>query len=130
MFIDLPLRTCEREASILGELNRNDDGTESAASIGIPAMTALGTSSNEARPLTIRTVPRSGSILLRVAWPDHLVDRVVLAYVLTDDDELSAGRKEPSSVRSASPVEGSLRFSESVRHLRQHVDPADGSRLR
>ena len=39
----------------------SEDGAETAASKGIPAMTAFCTSSNDARPLTIRTVSRRGS---------------------------------------------------------------------
>ncbi len=50
----------------------SEDGAETAASIGIPAITAFCTSSKDARPLTIRTVPRSGSSPERRACPTTL----------------------------------------------------------
>lgn len=47
----------------------SDDRAETAARIGIPAITAFCTSSNEARPLTIKTVPRRGIRSAAIAQP-------------------------------------------------------------
>ncbi len=50
----------------------SDEGAETAASNGIPAIAAFCTSSNDARPLTISAVPDSGTSPPRVAQPTTL----------------------------------------------------------
>jgi hypothetical protein len=50
----------------------SDDGAGTAASTGIPAITAFCTSSKDARPLTSSTQPASGSLPSRSAQPTTL----------------------------------------------------------
>lgn len=51
---------------------RLDDGAETAAKDGIPAITAFCTSSKEARPLTISVLPRCGRRPSSSAQPEEL----------------------------------------------------------
>ena len=48
------------EPGLAGQVDRERDGADTAASTGIPAITAFWASSNDARPLTSSTVPVSG----------------------------------------------------------------------
>jgi len=61
MFIDDPRRKPINVSPIsLARSTASDDGADTAARAGTPAITAFCTSSNEARPLTISVVPLSG----------------------------------------------------------------------
>src|ERR1044072_5345329 len=75
----------------------SDDGAETAASTGIPAIAAFCTSSNDARPDTISTVPPSGTRPSSSAHPVALST----ALCLPTSSRTTSG--SPPTVKRAAP---------------------------
>src|SRR5579859_575044 len=78
----------------------SEDGAETAASTGMPARTAFCTSSNEARPLTSSTHPRSGSLSCRSAQPMTLSTALCLP---TSSRTASSSPEGPNTPAACSP---------------------------
>jgi hypothetical protein len=70
----------------------SDDGADTAASTGTPAIAAFWTSSNEARPDTISTVPAAGTRFSSSAQP------MALSTALWRPTSSRATRSSPSAV--------------------------------
>ena len=79
----------------LARSTASEDGAETAARMGMPAMTAFWVSSNDARPLTSRTVPRQGDSVVLDGPADDLVDGIVAADVLADDEHVPSASNRP-----------------------------------
>ena len=70
-----------------------EEGAQTAASSAMPAVTAF-LPVRRKRPLTMRTLPRSGSMPERRPWPTTLVDGVVAAGVLPEAPQRALGGEE------------------------------------
>ena len=99
-FMELPRRnpTRVRPASSASSA-ASDDGADTAARTGMPAVTAFWTSSNEARPLTSRREAGQRQLPLAQRPADHLVDGIVPADVLAQRQQLAIGREQPGRVQ-------------------------------
>ena len=82
----------------------SDDGAETAARMGMPAIDAFWVSSKLALPDTISTVPRSGSLSSRERPADDLVDRVVAPDVFPHARASRRGRPSKSAAACSPPV--------------------------
>ncbi len=93
------------------------EGAPTATRIGVPATAAFCTSSKERRPLTQTSLSASGSRPSRKRPADDLVEGVVAADVLADDDQRPVGVEEAGCVQAAGGGEGGLRGAQAVREL-------------
>ena len=102
MFIESPRRNATSVSpDWLARSTASDDGADTAAITGTPAMTAFCASSKDARPLTRRTVPDNGIRLCSTAQPMHLVDGVVPADVLANHEQGPVGGEQRGAVQAA-----------------------------
>ena len=91
------------------------DGADTAATSGMPASTAFWTISNDVRPLTNSSVPRSGSASRSSIAADDLVHGVVAADVLGTLEQRAVEVEEPGRVQAARLVEDGLGGAQAVR---------------
>ena len=79
----------------LARSTASDDGADTAASAGIPAITAFCTNSNDARPLTISVMPVSGS------RPSPSAHPITLSTALCLPTSSRTHHRSPSASNSA-----------------------------
>ena len=105
----------------LARSTASDDGADTAASTGMPAITAFWVSSNDARPLTSSTVARQRYPVLLQRPADDLVDGVVPADVLADRQRGAVDVEQRRAVQAAGAGEHLLRVAQPIRHGRQRL---------
>ena len=88
----------------------SDDGADTAASTGTPAITAFCTSSNDARPETISTQPRAGTRSCCSAQPSTLSTALCRPTSSRTTSGVPAAVKSPAACRP--PVESKTRCAE------------------
>ena len=85
-----------------------DDGAETEAIAGIPAIRAFWAISNEALPLTKRRHWGSGSRLARQHLPNDFVHRIVTSHIFVHDEQIAVGFEQCGGMKSSGLVEGCL----------------------
>ena len=90
------------------------EGAPTAATMGMPAMTAFCTSSKLVRPLSMSTWPESGRCLFKKARPTELIDGVVAADIFTHEQEFAGGAEKTAGVETAGAIEDLLRLAQLI----------------
>jgi hypothetical protein len=113
----------------------SDDGADTAASTGMPAIAAFWTSSNDARPDTISTVPPSGTRPSNSAQPVALSTALCRPTSSRTTSSSPAAVKMPAACRP--PVDSKTRCRSrsrsgkvtSVSGATRHASPAGENRV-
>ncbi len=103
----------------LARSTASEDGADTAASTGMPAITAFWVSSKDARPLTSSTVPVERDAVGFQRPADDLVDGVVAADVFAHGQRGAVGPEQRGAVQPAGAGEYLLRAAQLLGHRRE-----------
>ena len=108
----------------------SDDGADTAASTGMPAIAAFWVSSKLARPLTISTCPASGSRPARTPSPMTLSTALCRPTSSRSATSSPVGGEQAGRVQAAGLVEHLLRRAQPVGQREQHLQRQPRARRR